>query len=119
LRFAERTSDMAAKLSGRGYFVADAPFILAMGIASGMASMVIMVLYLTQDAMHVGIYAQTQWLWGIPLALFLWLSRIWMIGQRGELLDDPVVFAMKDPKSLVLCAIVLMSFIMALIGVPL
>lgn len=119
LRFAERTSDMAAKLGGRGYFVADAPFILAMGIASGMASMVIMVLYLTQDAMHVGIYAQTQWLWGIPLALFLWLSRIWMIGQRGELLDDPVVFAMKDPKSLVLCAIVVMSFIMALIGVPL
>ena len=42
-----------------------------------------------------------------------------MIGQRGELLDDPVVFAMKDPKSLVLCAIVVMSFMMALIGVPL
>ncbi|MCG6122883.1 MAG: UbiA family prenyltransferase [Microvirga sp.] len=118
LRFAERSPDVGSKLSGRGYFVGDAPFILAMGVASGMASILIMVLYLTQDALHVDIYANAQWLWGIPPALFLWLSRIWMIGQRGELLDDPVVFAMKDPKSLALCGLVAASFLMALTGVP-
>jgi 4-hydroxybenzoate polyprenyltransferase len=118
LRFAERTQDLAAKLAGRGYFITDAPFILAIGVASGMASILIMVLYLTQDAMHVETYANAQWLWAIPPVLFLWLSRIWMIGQRGELLDDPVVFAMKDPKSLALCSVVAASFLMALSGVP-
>ncbi|TVR11675.1 MAG: UbiA family prenyltransferase [Salinarimonadaceae bacterium] len=118
LRYAERTPDLTSKLAGRGYFIGDAPFILAMGVASGMASILIMVLYLTQDALHVDIYANAQWLWGIPPALFLWLSRIWMIGQRGELLDDPVVFAMKDPKSLALCGMVAASFLMALSGVP-
>ncbi len=118
LRFAEKRQDIGGKVSGRGYYVSDAPFILAMGVASGMASMLIMVLYLTQDALLADFYGNAQWLWIIPAALFLWLSRIWMIGQRGELLDDPVVFAVKDPKSLVLCGMVGLSFVMAWLGVP-
>ncbi len=118
LRFAEKQQDIGGKVSGRGYFVTDAPFILAMGVASGMASMLIMVLYLTQDALLADFYGNAQWLWIIPAALFLWLSRIWMIGQRGELLDDPVVFAVRDPKSLVLCGLVVASFVMAWLGLP-
>jgi 4-hydroxybenzoate polyprenyltransferase len=118
LRFAEKQQDTGAKVSGRGYFVSDAPFILAMGVACGMASILIMVLYLTQYALLTEFYGNAQWLWAIPAVLFLWLSRIWMIGQRGELLDDPVVFAMKDPKSLALCACLGVSFAMAFFGVP-
>lgn len=118
LRFAEKQTDISGKVSGRGYFVVDTPFILSMGVSSGMASILIMVLYLTQDAFLVDFYANPVWLWAIPALLFLWLSRIWMIAQRSELLDDPVVFAVRDPKSLVLCASVAIAFVMAWQGIP-
>lgn len=119
LRLAGKTEAFAGKLPGRGYFVADAPFILAMGVACGMASIVIMVIFLTEDAMLVDFYRSSEWLWGLPALLFLWLSRIWMLCQRGELHDDPVVFAMRDPKSLTLCAGVGLFFGMAWLGSPL
>jgi hypothetical protein len=28
-----------------------------------------------------------------------WISRIWMIAHRGQMHDDPIVFALKDPVS--------------------
>ncbi|WIY53944.1 UbiA family prenyltransferase [Devosia sp. YIM 151766] len=118
LRLMEKKQDTGDKIFGRGYFVADAPFILAMGVSCGMASILIMVLYLTQDALLVDFYGNADWLWAIPAILFLWLSRIWMLCQRGELLDDPVVFAMRDPKSLMLCAGLGLFFAMACLGVP-
>jgi len=118
LRFAEKQQDIGGKVSGRGYFVMDTPFILSMGVSSGMASILIMVLYLTNEAFLVDFYGNPSWLWAIPPILFLWLSRIWMIAQRGELMDDPVVFAMRDPKSLVLCGCLGLSFVMAWQGFP-
>lgn len=118
LRLVEKKQDTGDKISGRGYFVTDAPFILAMGVSCGMASILIMVLYLTQDALLVDFYGNPDWLWAIPAMLFLWLSRIWMLSQRGELLDDPVVFAMRDPKSLMLCAGLGLFFVMACLGLP-
>ncbi|WP_127144836.1 UbiA family prenyltransferase [Pelagibacterium montanilacus] len=116
-RMAETGRDIGEKIAGRGYFAMDAPFILAMGVSSGMASILIMVLYLTQDALMADFYGNSVWLWAIPALLFLWLSRIWMICQRGELNDDPVAFAIKDPKSLVLCGFVGVAFVMAWVGV--
>lgn len=117
-RMMEKGKDIGQKIAGRGYFAADLPFILGMGIASGMASVFIMVLYLTNDALFADFYGNSVWLWAIPPALFLWLSRIWMICQRGQLNDDPVAFALRDPKSLVICGFVGMAFVMAWAGVP-
>lgn len=117
-RVMEKGRDIGRKIAGRGYFAADLPFILGMGIASGMASVLIMVLYLTSDALLADFYRNAQWLWAIPPALFLWLSRIWMICQRGELHDDPVAFAIRDPKSLMICGFVGVAFVMAWAGVP-
>ena len=117
-RTMEKGKDIGEKIAGRGYFAADLPFILGMGIASGMASVLIMVLYLADDALAADFYANSVWLWAIPPALFLWLSRIWMICQRGELHDDPVAFAIRDPKSLAICGVVGTAFVMAWAGIP-
>src|SRR5690606_12964976 len=117
-RMIEKGHDIGQKVAGRGYFATDLPFILGMGMSSGMASVLIMVLYLTNDALIADFYRNSVWLWAIPPALFLWLSRIWMICQRGELNDDPVVFALRDPKSLVICGVVGIAFAMAWAGIP-
>jgi len=36
-----------------------------------------------------------------PMLLY-WISRIWLIAHRGQMHDDPLVFALKDPASYVI-----------------
>ena len=48
----------------------------------------------------VALYRQPQLIWlACPLLLF-WVTRTWMLTHRGEMHDDPVVFALKDRASL-------------------
>jgi hypothetical protein len=43
----------------------------------------------------------------------VWLMRVWVLSHRRELHDDPVIFALRDPASLVLGATVVAAFILA------
>jgi 4-hydroxybenzoate polyprenyltransferase len=86
---------------GRGYYAKDAPFLLASGVATMMGSVLIMVIYLIEDAFPKGLYKHPELLWAFPVVIFLWLARIWLLCHRGELHDDPVAFALKDRLSLV------------------
>ncbi len=65
-------------------------------------SVLIMLLYMTNDAAPSGFYRQAAWLYAIPALVSLWLMRVWLLSQRLALQDDPVVFALKDRASLLL-----------------
>ncbi|MGH6995549.1 MAG: hypothetical protein ACREES_07610, partial [Stellaceae bacterium] len=47
------------------------------------------------------LYRSPEYLWAICLVLFYWISRVLLLTHRGEMHDDPVVFAATDPKSLI------------------
>ena len=85
---------------GRGYRASDAPLVLAIGISTMMATVLIMVIYLIDDAFPTGLYRHPDMLWGFPVIIFLFLARLWLKCHRGELHDDPVAFALKDRISL-------------------
>jgi 4-hydroxybenzoate polyprenyltransferase len=95
---------------GRGYRAADAPLMLALGVSAMMATVLIMVIYLVEDAFPAGFYRHPDFLWGFPLLIFLWLERIWLLCHRGELSDDPVAFALKDRLSLAYGAAMVVLF---------
>jgi len=38
-----------------------------------------------------------------PIVLY-WLSRVWLKAHRGELHDDPITLAMRDPASYAVAA---------------
>ena len=101
------------KTPGRGYRASDAPFILATGVATMMASVLILVLYLVDDAFPTGFYHHPSFLWGFVVVIFLWLARIWLLCHRGELLDDPVAFALKDRVSLFYALVMAVIFVAA------
>jgi hypothetical protein len=42
-------------------------------------------------------------MWLITPLLILWISRVWLLASRGLLDEDPVVFALSDRMSLLLC----------------
>jgi len=120
LSFAKRHTEMArvalagaAKASGRGYVAADVPFLIAMGTATGMSAVLVMVLYIFNEAFPAGMYKTPAALWVFPSVLFLWLGRIWVLSGRDELHDDPVAFAVRDKASVALGAIMALAFVAA------
>lgn len=105
------------KTAGRGYIARDEPMLLALGLAAAMSAVVLFSLYLTAEAFQAtSVYSAPMFLWATPVLLFLWLGRIWLISQRGELDDDPVAFALKDRPSLALGAMLGLAFAGAVFG---
>lgn len=100
-------------VSGRGYAPADAPLTLVTGVSMTAASILVLVLYLTEEAFPSGAYAHPDYLWAAPALVLLWTQRIWLLAHRGELDDDPVAFAVKDRISILLGLVLLMFFLLA------
>ncbi|MBB3542459.1 UbiA family prenyltransferase [Rhizobium sp. BK399] len=101
-------------LASRGYCVEDAPLTLTLGIASAIASLVVLVLFIIEEMLPANIYSHPQILAGMPLVLAIWLGRVWLLAHRGRMNDDPVSFALRDRISLVLGSIVVLLFLAAL-----
>lgn len=102
------------EIAGRGYRGDDWPLTLSFGTGIGLTSIVIMQLYLTNDAAPSGFYNHPVWLYAVPALVLLWLMRIWLLSHRMVLHDDPVVFALKDRVSLGLGLAVAISFVFSL-----
>ncbi len=126
LSFAKRHTELrgavrrgqAGPIAGRGYQPADEGVVLAFGVASGLASVVIFILYLANEAFHHAALAAPLALWSFPLILVLFMGRVWLLAGRDALHDDPVAFAVKDRPSLALAGIAGLAFAVAAFGLP-
>jgi hypothetical protein len=123
LSYAKRHTEIArvierqyAAVNGRGYRTVDAPLVLTVGVASGIGAVMIMVLYIVEEAFLYSFYGSTQWLWGFPVLVFLFVMRIWLVSARGEMHDDPVAFAIKDRLCLALLVLLVVCFAFAWLG---
>jgi 4-hydroxybenzoate polyprenyltransferase len=122
LSLAKRHSEIVAAqeaghktLPGRGYLVDDGPVTLGLGISAAVASVLIVVLYLTDEAFPSGVYNNPPFLWAAPLLLHLWVSRIWLLAHRGRMDDDPVAFALRDRTSLLVAGLMALALLAALV----
>ena len=96
------------KALGRGYHVNDLPTVANMATASGYMSIMILSLYL--NSLNVQeLYASPSFLWGICLVLLYWFSRVLVVTNRGDMHDDPIVFALKDRVSHA-CLLLILAF---------
>ncbi len=97
-RQAELVSGIASgalKVVGRGYARDDLSVVSQMAIAAGYVSVLVLALYLNSPAV-LPLYHHASYLWGVCLILLYWISRIAMLGARGLMHDDPLVFAFTD-----------------------
>lgn len=90
-------------IDGRGYRQLDHSMIQSLGVSSGMLSILVVLLYLQSGDVRA-LYANPQNLWFATPVLLFWISRIWLLTNRDEIHDDPVVFAVRDRVSW-LCAV--------------
>lgn len=85
-------------LAGRGWTVRDIPVLLGFGAACSVASALVYCLYITSEEV-TRLYTRPDALWmGLPILLY-WLGRVWLLAWRGEVHDDPIVFAIRDRVS--------------------
>lgn len=106
LAFVKRYAELIAQppgpsstLHGRGYRAGDSSLVVALGVGSGYASALVLALYLNSDAV-TRLYRTPGCIWATVPVLLYWVSRMWLVAHRGEMHDDPLVFAVKDKASL-------------------
>ena len=87
--------------AGRNYLVQDLAAVRSMGITSGYLSVLVLALYMNAPEISSR-YPVPQALWAMCIVLLYWLGRLWVKTDRGEMHDDPVVFAISDWNSRVL-----------------
>lgn len=93
---------------GRGYRAGDHPWLLAMGAASGFCSALVFFLFLVEPGSPARTYATPEALWFICIVLGYWLSSAWLTTLRGQMNDDPVLFALRDRQSRLLGVLTLL-----------
>lgn len=93
---------------GRGYVAGDLELVAMLGIGSGFLAVMVMALYVRspEDAGQLYKYPMVLLLM-CPLLMF-WVSRVWLLAHRGQMHDDPVVFALKDKVSYLIGALALL-----------
>lgn len=88
---------------GRDYRTGDLVVLWPLGVGAAVSAVVVFGLFISarETAAH---YATPELLWGVALFLVYWVARLWIKTSRGEMHDDPLVYAVSNRGSLVTVA---------------
>lgn len=100
------------KAAGRSYHVEDLPILHSLGTASGNLCVLVLALYINSPVI-TELYRHPKVIWFLCVLLLFWISRVWLITHRGEMHDDPVLFALKDKVSLMVGVLAVATVMMA------
>lgn len=107
--FDARASGADVGERGRSYLPGDLEMLAPLGAAAGYLSVLVLALYI-HDPATAAAYASPELIWmACPLLLF-WVTRMWMLAHRGEMHDDPMVFALRDRTSIAIGVAFVMIF---------
>lgn len=81
--------------SGRGWIVDDLQVLNAAVLTSGYLSVLVLALYVNSEEVRL-LYSYPSALFGVCTILFYWITRAELLTNRGQMHDDPIVFATKD-----------------------
>lgn len=99
-------SSRDGSVKGRGYGAGDAGLVAMLGAASGYLAVLVLALYVNSQDVRI-LYRHPNLLLLICALLLFWISRVWLLAHRGQMHDDPVVFALKDRTSYLIGGITL------------
>jgi H+/Cl- antiporter ClcA len=94
---------------GRDYRVSDLVVLWPLGVGAALAAVVVFGLFINVPETRAR-YATPDLLWFVALGLIYWLARLWLKTSRGEMHDDPIIYAIKDRGSriTIFCMLVVM-----------
>jgi 4-hydroxybenzoate polyprenyltransferase len=101
-RYAELTHNrdrQGPSAHARGYEAVDLPVVATFGIASGYLAVLVLAMYLTSGGSHGGLYGHPSFIALTAVLLLYWISYLWLVANRGQMPEDPVLFALRDGRS--------------------
>lgn len=105
-------------LSGRAYRAEDLPIVAMFATSAGYMAVMVMALFVSGERVRkihqstVEVYNSPLILWLICPVLLYWISRVVMLTHRGRMNEDPVMFAIRDPISLI-CGAAMVCIVLA------
>jgi hypothetical protein len=87
-----------SQTTGRDYRVSDLVVLWPLGVGASLCAVVVFGLFIGTPEARTA-YGDTTLLWLVGIGLIYWLARMWIKTSRGEMHDDPIVFALKDRGS--------------------
>jgi 4-hydroxybenzoate polyprenyltransferase len=98
---------------GRGYLVEDLSVVGQAGLGSGLLAGLVLALYVNgQDTLKV--YPHPEMLWGVCPLFVYWIIRAWLIAHRGNMHDDPILFAFRDRVSYIVAFLIVVLVLLGL-----
>jgi 4-hydroxybenzoate polyprenyltransferase len=95
--------EVGKRIAGRGYRAEDQEIIAQAGMAASFSAALVLALYIQSDEVRE-LYAHPWMIWPLaPIVLYLTM-RVWILGRRDEMHDDPVVFIITDWRSQLVAA---------------
>lgn len=105
--------DGKVSAAGRGYVTQDLGILRSFGTASGYVAVLVLALYLNSSDVRL-LYRHPHALWVLFGLLLYWVSRVWMLAFRGEMHDDPIVYAIKNRLSLLVICLCIATIVAAI-----
>jgi 4-hydroxybenzoate polyprenyltransferase len=102
-----------AQARARSYEIGDEELLAAKGTASGYIAVLVLALYITSGAAKA-LYRKPEFMWFLCPLLLYWVGHIWLVAHRGQMIDDPFVFALRDRTSRILLVSMLGTALLAI-----
>jgi 4-hydroxybenzoate polyprenyltransferase len=97
---------------GRGYFVGDKEQVSMLGTSSGLIAVLVLALYVNSTVVQSLYHSPLLLLLLCPILLY-WIGRIWVLAHRGQMHEDPILFALHDRVSYIVIALAVAVMVIA------
>ncbi len=119
LALVKRCSDLVTldqigrdRTRGRDYRVTDLVVLWPLGVGASLSAVVVFGLFITSPETLVR-YNTPTLLWLVGIGLIYWLGRLWIKTSRGEMDDDPMIYAVANRGSRITIAVMAVTMLAA------
>ena len=102
-------NNLQDEIKGRGYQAQDLEQIQIFGSSSGYIAILIFALYIQSD-ISMKLYKTPSFFWALCPIMLYWISRVWLLSHRGQMTQDPIIFALKDKVSYIVLILSIIIF---------
>ena len=107
------SQEQQLEVHGRGYRVQDLTIIGQAGLGSGLLAGLVLALYVNGREIE-RLYPHPEMLWGVCPLFIYWIIRVWLIAHRGNMNEDPILFAFRDRVSYIVGFLIVVAILLGL-----
>ena len=99
--------------TGRGYQIDDINLIQSFSVASALLSLLVFGLYIASPKVQA-LYTSPNYLWLVATLGLLWVIDVLVLVHKGEMHNDPIVFAFTNKRSLGILLVSIIFIVLSL-----